>query len=930
MWTPAAYGDNTPKPQGYILLYVFAKLASALQNMAVYNFLMHLSLPLSFLTFYYYSRKFCNSMWARILGATLYLINPVTIAYFAAGQLMWIFVFLPLSINYFLDFLEEQKLQNILKATLFTTLTVWMLPPIAFILFLGLLITALSYVAMSKNRKNYLKKLSPPLVICGITLFLCLSPHIYSTIRYFQSPLFNLSDDVLLDFQYAYHEATIPNLLRLAGNEGSPQIKFGYNSSTNLNNEVGYIIPLLAFASILWVKGSDKKQRIIAALTLLCFALFSTVFLRFACTSELKWVITDIMLVWTLRNPFKIQLLILTAIIPLFIFTTEKLTISFTKFLQSKNFKSAIITLVLTFLALSHVYFYNAFAFNGYMGIDRCPGMDQATMDETLSHIINDSLAWADSGSFRGLILPFDHKTELYVEYSNMFLYPSRLGQNSDVSSMLGNALSGDVNFENLLRILSIKYLYINNKWEDSGFPIIQPKNLQSILAILNEADTTYNNSEYSKVIVENALPTLYVSQYPIFYSNMETINLFNASTFLNRPVFIEIENLGYNITINNEESSKTFHYILDIPYPSTYNLYAIAHLKKPELTISYKLDSGELKEKTVAEEQNPIKNIAQLQLQTGNHNLSLTVNGIVIFANLNHSFIDWGNGTYSIKDQTVKIENGTLVGLSEFENFDLTLKFKAVSYGGEVWHGPYVYFAFTGDSFYRVFFHENGQVELAKYSQGIHQSFLASKQTKINFKDWNTLHIVKVSDTITLYLNNQFAFNFKDSLLSETGKIGLGSYNSTTIFDEVAISPNIIRGVWLIPEENTQTCSAKILERGPGHYILQLYNPQTSWFTLFLSENYDPLWEATINGTKIENHIKANGYGNLWVFNASQGLLNIEISYNPNITYKYLFSISIITETTTIIAAYLPSKILQKAHPLPRRKTKFDKGDGK
>jgi hypothetical protein len=929
IWNPAAYGDNTPKPQCYLLLYFFAELASIFRNSAIYSFFMHLSLPLSFLSFYFYSKNFCSKTLTRILGASLYVINPVTIALFTAGQLMWILVFLPLSINYFMAVLEEQKLRNTLKATLFTGLTIWMLPPIAFILSLSLIVVALIYMAMAENKKDYVKKVLTQLAVYGLLLTLCSAPYIYSTILYIQSLNSSIGRSVLQDFQYTYQEATIPNMLRLAGNGGSPQIQLDYNSSKNLSNEVGYVIPLFALLSILWIKDSDKKRRIIAVLTMLFFTLLSATFLRFACNSELKWVITDIMFTWTLRNPFKIQILILTAITTLFAFTTEKISVSAIKLLQQKNLKMAIITIILIFLAVSHIYFYNSFVFNGYMGIDKYPGTEQATPDETLTQIVNDSFAWQDNESYRGIILPFDHKTELYVEYSNVFLYPSRLGQNSEISKMISNALCEGENFENLLRLLSIKYVYINNKWKDTGFEIIQPQSPQSILATLDRTDEAAKASEYSKIVLDNALPTIYVSQYPILYSNIQTINLLDASEFQNKPVFIEIQNQKYNITTDKEETSKTIHYLFNNPYPNTYDLYAAIYVEKPETTLYYRLDNEESKEKTILEGQNPLKYITQLQLQSGNHNLSLKVNDIVLFTNLSYSFINYGNGKYTIEGQSLKIENGTLIGLREFKNFDLTFKFKVTNYGEEAWNAPYVYFAFTDDSYFYAIFHKNGYVELAKYAQGTHQSFLALKKTEINFTDWNNIQIVKVNEAVTLYLNNQYIFSFKDPLLNKKGKIGLGSCNSTTIFNEVAITPTVIRGICLIPKQNQQKYTAKTLEKTPGHYTLQISNSENSWLTLFLGENYDPLWEATINGTKAENHFKANGYGNLWIFNAPQGLLHIEISYTPNTTYKYLSSLSLIIEAAIIIAAYLPPKNPLKGR-LYRRKIKVDKGDGK
>lgn len=893
--------------------------------MTIYNFLLHVSLPISFLTFYHYSKKFCNTALTRILGATLYLINPITISYFAAGQLMWTLAFLPLSINYYIELLEEKTLQKTLRAALFTSLTIWTLPPIAFILSLGLLILTLSFTAAAKNKMEYLKTLSKQLLIYGSLVTLCLIPHLYSTIIYVNSPLFSLSSNILADFQYTYQEAKIPNLLRLAGNEGSPQSKLGYNTSS-ITNEIGYIIPTLAFASILWIKNSDKKRRITASLALLCLTFLFATFIRFVSYTQLGWIITDNMIIWTLRNPFKIQLLMLTATIPPFIFTTEKLAISLTESLKTRKIKKAVAPATLIFIAIAHIYVYNYFAFNGYMGLDKYPGINKVMADETLINIVEDSLKPFNDESFRGIIFPFDHKTELYVEYSNMFLYPSRLGQNSNASNILNKALAEGQNIENLLRLFSIKHVYINNRWEDTGFHIIQLENPQAVLELLNNAKNIEYYDGYCKVTLENALPTIYVSQYPILYSNIETISLLNASTFQNKPVFIEIKNLGWNTKTEGQKSSKTFHYALDIPYPETYNLYFIAYLEKPETIITYRLDNYETIEKTLKEQQNPVKNVTQLQLQMGKHNLSITVNNVFIFTSLSHSFNDWGNGTCEIEKQQIKIGNGTLISLEEFENFDLTLKFKTSIYGPETWHGPYLYLELTNDCYYRIFFHKNGYIELSKCFQGKHQ-ILAYKQTNINFKEWNNISLAKTYDTTTLQVNNQQIFFYKDPQLSTKTKIGFGSYNSTTIFKEATITKNVIKGIWLIPEESQQTCRAKIIEKSPGHYLLQINNPKNSWLLIFLGENYDPRWEAAINETKIQKHKKANIYGNLWIFNIPQGNYNIKICYKPSAMYTMLISLSFAIKAALIIMAIFPINFI-KARLLYHKKTKLEKGE--
>ncbi|MEM3798300.1 MAG: hypothetical protein QXY74_07715, partial [Candidatus Bathyarchaeia archaeon] len=303
----------------------------------------------------------------------------------------------------------------------------------------------------------------------------------------------------------------------------------------------------------------------------------------------------------------------------------------------------------------------------------------------------------------------------------------------------------------------------------------------------------------------------------------------------------------------------------------------------------------------------------ALLQLQSGMHNLSITVNNVVDFADLDFSFLDYGGGAYCFDTSFLEVKGGTLVGLKEFKNFDLTLKFRAANFGEANWHGPHVHFAITDDSYFSVIFHGNGYVELAKRCGGIHYSFLVLKQTNLDFKNWNSLRLVKVFDTVYLYLNGRYMFSFKDPLLNNAGKIGLGSYYlSKTIFSEVVVTPNVLRGVWLIPEGNGQACSAEVVGAAPGHYSLKINCSEGSWLFLFVGENCDPFWSAFVDGEFVENHFRANGYGNCWAFNVSGGLANVQISYQPNILYKYLLSTSLAVETLLIVIAYFPNKTLK------------------
>ena len=104
VWHRAAYGESYPSPQGYLFLYFFNQIAWYFKDIDLFNFLMNLSFPLSFLTFYSFSRRFCESIWLRLFAATLYIINPIVITYYNTGGFMWSLVFLPLAFLFFVGF----------------------------------------------------------------------------------------------------------------------------------------------------------------------------------------------------------------------------------------------------------------------------------------------------------------------------------------------------------------------------------------------------------------------------------------------------------------------------------------------------------------------------------------------------------------------------------------------------------------------------------------------------------------------------------------------------------------------------------------------------------------------------------------------------------------------------------------------------------
>ncbi len=470
-WHLTAYGENLPTSTGYLLLYAFSSFASFLGHMQIYTWLMNLSIPLSFFSSYVLIRKFCKSTWARIAGSAFYVVNPVVISSYVAGVFMWSFVFLPLSLAALLDFLERRNYRNVAKVAATTGLVMWAFPTIT--VALGVLFAFVFVGQVATKSLRMTRRLVLWVAFAGLLVVLLNLAYYFLSNNYSNSPQFGYqSSSVLADFTYTYQDASVLNLLRLAGNIGSPQAPLGYNDLTNVANLIGYAIPMIAVGGFLLVKGADEKRRFdpvfYAFIGIACF----TTLLSFLATSQASWIIQDLSVLWTLRNPLRLQVVLLLAITPVFAFSLEKLGSLSKQYFRSKEYRKFLVTLLIVLLGISQIYSYNAFAFNGYMGMDVYSGNKISTLgpDGNVAGILNNSMSLSDQAVYRGIILPFDHSAELNVEFENPLIYPARLGLVGNVTSELADSLDAPAGLSNLLSLLSTKYVYLNNGWQNTGF----------------------------------------------------------------------------------------------------------------------------------------------------------------------------------------------------------------------------------------------------------------------------------------------------------------------------------------------------------------------------------------------------------------------------------------------------------------------------
>jgi hypothetical protein len=917
-WNRGAYGENYPSPLAYLIIYLFSQMASYTGAIQVFSLMMNLSFPLSFISFYFFSGKFCKSFWFRVFGSAFYIVNPVVLTYYSLGGFMWALVFLPLALSFFIDFLEKHSSMNLIKATALASLTMWVFPSLSVVLILILITIAISYFIYAHPKTVFLKATLPRLAVFFLVIIALNASYLYSQYGYYQSPSFRYEGEAALrDFSFTYQSMTLANLLTFSGNIASPQVALGYTNPSLIANEIGIVIPAIAFASALWLRKDTEKKRAISAMLLsLAFISFLTLLIRFALYAELDWIITSIPELWTLRNPIKLQLLLAVCMIPLFIFSLEKITASTFHLFRQKNYLPAFLVGGLVFLGLSQIYLYNTPAFNGYAGMDLTYGSSRVYIpNQTLLRIVNDSSKWYSDGTYRGMILPFDHNAELHVQFTNPLLYASRLDLNSQLAYELADTVNRASDFSMILSLLSTKYLYINNAWTDTGFQIIQPKNISRLTERLFEEGLTEEAfGDYSKFEVDEALPRLYLSNDPIFFSNVETIGQFNDSILRSKPIFIKMKNaIAEQQTESPDPLSLNFlsSYNFELLQDDVYDVYAITHSGGQETPLYFTMDKEIVANLTLVGNGTVMDKLSQIELKSGVHTVSALASNVATFRSLSLNFS--GGGAWNDNNGTIRVENGTLTASEIYEKFDLQLEFKPIQYGQENWNGPEIFFNVDDSSHFRLVFHNGGYVELAQLTPEGYQPGVLTRKCNLNSGDaWNRLRIIKNADTFVVYLNDIHLLSYSDASVAKTGKVAIGSDGSSTAFRDVNLSKDIVAGFWLLPAKSQDETPFTLFEMTPDKYRFE-FNQTGESPIIFLGENYDAGWEASVDGKPLSNHFEANLYANSWSMNTTSGTHQVEISYKHNPTYQILVNVNIAAMGALINIAFFPAKTLSK-----------------
>jgi len=252
-WTFQFLGYHHEKP-----LQTFQFLLQLLiENDVIAQKIFFLSfLPIAFMAMYIFVRNCLKSFWSRLFSSFLFSLNPLTVGEFVNGSTWMIsYAIFPLILYFLLRIFDARATRDAILYGLCISILIslsegplWALLCIFSPIFFTIFSKLLGAPEISLKRLFKVSILVFTFILIGFALHL---PKIHNTLFLQQlllQPQFIAS--YLEDIKFCYSKAVPQNLLRLAGNAGSPMGALGYNNIAWWTI-LGIVIPMIAFIPLI-------------------------------------------------------------------------------------------------------------------------------------------------------------------------------------------------------------------------------------------------------------------------------------------------------------------------------------------------------------------------------------------------------------------------------------------------------------------------------------------------------------------------------------------------------------------------------------------------------------------------------------------------------------------------------------------------------
>ena len=769
---------------GFLLPLTYTFNLLNLPTGVIYPFLLYF---LSMLSFFFLAIEFLRTKLFSVLVSIVYVANPVVPYYFASLQNVFVLIFLPLTLKFFVRSLREVEQpdkssllsKNFVLGAFFLAMSVSAHEQ--FFLSAGLIalffVVTYGFVCLRKyGRTTYFIKFIMINFLLFFAMFALINmPLLLSLSNASNSPSSSYftgrPNDFLANVRYTYSTADLTTLLRFGGDSGVGLGRSAWYDSNSAANLLGYSTFIIFVASVLLLifrRETIKKDRAFFYMNILMFAstLSLVLFIKYLPSNRPLLEVLFSFALQTWESPAKIRVLLFLATL-----TTAIITFKWVENLGGTT-KRRIFKGAFAMVFIVSILGYNSPWIIGYAG-------------ETPVKQVADNLGWGplydqqfskiadlveqNFSSERGLVIPYTYKEQLY-DPPNFRLFQIISVVNG---KMMELTQGPDIPWSKVLGLLSAKTVILKDHYEPNEtliFPNYIGQNFSDTIGdIQNDPGLILQErlDNFSILKNQNALPILYASRYYVFYDDIATLT--HALHFLNMsdlPVLIE-----------SGSESKQLR-IPDFVGEDVYRVYALRPHDASLTEITLLIKHGD--------------NSASLL------NLNKTLEGqdVDVFSAL--SWMRPGDAVMAVNpsDWRISYENrevvldSTSLDLGRYEkSFRLNFTVEILREAAYEFLGPRVIIDAGNSREYFLVFHEDGVVELALLSKEGFTSGLLYGYGGYNLKLGEhpiEVSVSRIFDQIEVDIDGglTMAFSIKPSELS----LSLSSELSESKFTDVKI----------------------------------------------------------------------------------------------------------------------------------------------
>jgi len=427
---------------------------------------------IGFFSFYVFLREFEFSPTSCLMGGFLYAFNPITFSSFivgAVGSLMvlGIFPLFTLCLNKFL-FAKMGNIKYLSAICIFAYLFFWNVYFAFWFLFLIFIFLFLINIITVRFSRQIIFAVIKRIVLLSLFFTLIFLPNLIVLYLIQQGTV----GGNIIKFQadYSYEDATFLNLIRLAGNKGSPQVEGYLNYNTFTYYAIfGYVLSFISFGSLLFRKNNQKFILVMVGCLVLLLTIGCIVLIK-----EHPYVVEINAFLSTLRNPSKLMLPMVFFFSIMFAYSIETVTEELP--VRSTSDKKLLAT-VLIILSFASIFLYNLPVLDGTLGVERMEGSVYIPIDYRVdenyynlaSYLMNSEPVFSD---FYVLYFPWERFSRIEISR----IIPTYFGVGASQGGIMNTVEfskdffevidSNPPNKDEFLKLFNIRYIVIDKKFK--------------------------------------------------------------------------------------------------------------------------------------------------------------------------------------------------------------------------------------------------------------------------------------------------------------------------------------------------------------------------------------------------------------------------------------------------------------------------------